>query len=322
MKRRLTKNIKRKKQKKIVIITTLSLLFVITAGYAAFQTGLNITAKGNIYNKGDLCYETSDNGDGTVTITNYDKTCGSDVVIPETIKGKTVTKISGTSPSDLKSFAHKGLTSVIIPDTVSYIGGYAFYYNNISSLDLGNGVVEIGSEAFHNNSLTKVVFPESLQKIGDGTFMHNYLTSIPSLDNIEYGGGAFTANSIEPSEAFIYGKNSDGNIDYTILNSYAARKYVDTINVPETVKRLSYYSLRYANSKVITLPEGLEYIHTTSFMQINSSIINLPSTITTMSEYAFYQCPSIKTININLTENAIIGSPWGATNAEVIWTNN
>lgn len=313
---------KRNRTKKIIIITTLCLLFVITVGYAAFQTNLSITAKGNIYNKGDLCYETSDNGDGTVTITNYDETCGSDVVIPETIKGKTVTKISGTTPSDLKSFAHKGLTSIVIPDTVSYIGIYAFYYNNISSLDLGNGVVEIGDEAFHNNSLITVVFPESLQKIGDGAFMNNYLTSIPSLNNIEYGGGAFTANNLELDEAFIYGKNSNGSTDYTTLNSYATKKWVDTIEVPNTVKRLSYYSLRYANSRVITLPEGLEYIPTTSFMQIQSSIINLPSTIKTISEYAFYQCSSIKTINVNLEEDAIAGSPWGATNAEVIWTNS
>lgn len=42
------RNKKRKKQRKIVTIATISLLFIITSGYAAFQTNLNITAKGNI----------------------------------------------------------------------------------------------------------------------------------------------------------------------------------------------------------------------------------------------------------------------------------
>ena len=42
---------KRNRTKKIIIITTLCLLFVITVGYAAFQTNLNITAKGNIKEK-------------------------------------------------------------------------------------------------------------------------------------------------------------------------------------------------------------------------------------------------------------------------------
>ena len=39
---------RRKNKNKIIIITTVCLLFAITAGYAAFQTNLSITAKGNI----------------------------------------------------------------------------------------------------------------------------------------------------------------------------------------------------------------------------------------------------------------------------------
>ena len=42
------RRLKRKKQKKIIIISTLSLLLFLCAGYAAFSTNLSITAKGNI----------------------------------------------------------------------------------------------------------------------------------------------------------------------------------------------------------------------------------------------------------------------------------
>ena len=42
---------RRKKQKKIIIISALSLLLLITVGYAAFQTNLSITAKGNVKEK-------------------------------------------------------------------------------------------------------------------------------------------------------------------------------------------------------------------------------------------------------------------------------
>ena len=42
---------KRKKQRKIIILSVVSLLCIMTAGYAAFQTNLNITAKGNIREK-------------------------------------------------------------------------------------------------------------------------------------------------------------------------------------------------------------------------------------------------------------------------------
>ena len=39
---------KRRRQKKTIIILSLSLLMVITVGYAAFSTNLSITAKGNV----------------------------------------------------------------------------------------------------------------------------------------------------------------------------------------------------------------------------------------------------------------------------------
>ena len=45
---------KRRKQRKIIIISFISLLFIMTAGYAAFQTNINITAKGNIIEKSQV----------------------------------------------------------------------------------------------------------------------------------------------------------------------------------------------------------------------------------------------------------------------------
>lgn len=56
-------------------------------GYASFSTNISLSAKGKVY-------KVSDNGDGTVTITDYDKTCGSEVNIPSTIRGLTVTRIA------------------------------------------------------------------------------------------------------------------------------------------------------------------------------------------------------------------------------------
>lgn len=49
MKRRLTK--KTRKKKNILIISSLSLLLFLCAGYAAFNTQLSLKAKGNIKQK-------------------------------------------------------------------------------------------------------------------------------------------------------------------------------------------------------------------------------------------------------------------------------
>ncbi len=64
MRRKRRKN----KQIKFIIISSLSLLFILTVGYAAFQTNLNISAKGNIKNKrinvNDLKQDVVTAGDG------------------------------------------------------------------------------------------------------------------------------------------------------------------------------------------------------------------------------------------------------------------
>ena len=76
---------KRRRQKKTIIILSLSLLMVITVGYAAFSTNLSITAKGNIkeftiedYVKDGLFafydgIENTANGHGAPTDTWYNK---------------------------------------------------------------------------------------------------------------------------------------------------------------------------------------------------------------------------------------------------------
>jgi len=61
---------KRRKQRKIIILTSIALLFVLTTGYAAFQTNLNITAKGNIKYKTEFYVSTNgsdEHGNGTIT---------------------------------------------------------------------------------------------------------------------------------------------------------------------------------------------------------------------------------------------------------------
>ena len=65
MRRHKHRNRRKSKQSKIIIITSVCLLFVITAGYAVFSTNINITAKGNIIdNSVDITDNIVTNGDG------------------------------------------------------------------------------------------------------------------------------------------------------------------------------------------------------------------------------------------------------------------
>lgn len=122
-----------KRQRKIIILSLLTVLLCFSIGYASFSTNINLSAKGNVYKVFNKCYTTSDNGDGTLTITDYDKTCGTEVNIPSIIRGKTVTVIAGNVKwDDHKSFSYKELTKVVIPDTVITIESNSFRSNNIT----------------------------------------------------------------------------------------------------------------------------------------------------------------------------------------------
>ena len=133
----------------------------------------------------ESCFVTTDNADGTINIsqficapyivavpnTNATNTI-TDIVIPRTINGKTVTTIG-----DL-AFAASEITSVVIPDTVTIIGEEAFGSNSLKSIEIPDSLTTIGSDGFNNNLLTSVVIPENVMHLGYYVFNGNQLTSV------------------------------------------------------------------------------------------------------------------------------------------------
>ena len=107
----------------------------------------------------------------TLTITGYKGSVKS-VIIPEKINGLPVTKIG------YQAFAFKQLTSVSIPDSVTYIDTAAFYNNRLTAIALPASLTFIGDIAFSFNRITNVVIPPTVKKIGYEAFSDNRLTSV------------------------------------------------------------------------------------------------------------------------------------------------
>jgi hypothetical protein len=87
------------------------------------------------------------------------------------------------------------LESVIIPDSVIDIGRWAFNRSSATSVIIGNGVKSIGSAAFSNSKLKTLTLGNSVESIGDVAFWDCLLESVtipPSVVNI--GRDAFGAN--------------------------------------------------------------------------------------------------------------------------------
>ena len=118
------------------------------------------------------CLDVDD--DGNVFCT--DKSIQGKLSIPSTLKGKMVNGIKD------KAFEYcHGLTSIVIPDSVTKIGCFAFFgCSGLTSIVIGNSVTKIGHDAFgYCHGLTSVIIPDSVTEIGDDAFEGcNGLTSI------------------------------------------------------------------------------------------------------------------------------------------------
>ena len=179
------------------------------------QSDVGVTHKDN-------CYTGKVLKNGTLSITNYDEKCGTDVIIPEKIDGITVTEISNgiwtETLGSVGAFAKKGITSVIMPDTITYIGTFAFRDNAIKTLKLSENLKTINDEAFGFNQIENITFHDKLTYIGFSAFSNNGIKEINLPQNlITLGDGAFSNNKVEGENAYIY-YITNGAIDKTTLN--------------------------------------------------------------------------------------------------------
>ena len=98
-----------------------------------------------------------------------------EIVVPEEVAGYPVTEIEYGCFQECRT-----LISVILPDRVRRIGGYAFNQcRNLESFRFPAGLEEIGEYAFLLTALTEASFPEGLSIIGQRAFFNcNKIVSV------------------------------------------------------------------------------------------------------------------------------------------------
>lgn len=212
----------------------------------------------------------------TITIVSY---LGSkkEVVIPCKINGKPVTKIvdSSTDPADEKynlGFTNRNITSVIIPDTVKFIGEHAFEGNQLTSLILPSDLVTVESFAFYGNQLPSIIIPNKTEYIGVSSFSANKLKTVrmpSSLDMIDQE--AFAHNEIKNIEL------RDG------LVWIGERAFLDNalenVLIPGSIETISDAAFEYNKISVLKLSEGILDIGNYAFNGNNLESVIIPSTV-------------------------------------------
>lgn len=221
---------------------------------------------------------------GEVTITGYEGV-GKSIVFPSTINGMPVVQLGeSVGPWVQGSFFDKGITNIVIPNTVKVIGVRAFNNNPITNIDIPSNVTTIEEMAFYENSLKSINLSEGIKTIGKSAFMNNYESKTLKLPN-----------SLETIG------------DSAFLQSGLA----GTLTIPKGIQSMGSEAFARGSLTSVIFEDGITTIGRWAFMGNSLTSIDIPNSVTTIREHAFAHN---RLVNVDIPEgiNSVEDGVFGA----------
>ncbi len=222
------------------------------------------------------------------------------------------------------TFAKNVFTEIDLPETLTDIGDYAFYFcKNLKSIYVPKHVVNIGAFAFTNDlDLTDIYLPDSVSSIGENAFekinkdLHSELTVHVYLNKGNICDSLFESQHMQ----FVVVNDYIRTIGNKV---FAECSNLKEVSVPDTVQTFGQNNFLNDNSvtlkirkvdgtiddhvyqdnllfvTTVLIEDGISVIGEYAFYNDTSvQVISVPNSVNTIGQYAFYNCNSIKEINI------------------------
>lgn len=176
----------------------------------------------------------------------------------------TITKFGVDSPN--------GMTSVVLPASVTTIGAQAFAQNALTTVDL-TGITSIGERAFYGNDLVKVEIPDTVTTLGSGAFATNDITELKLSAGV----------TIIPQGAF------------------SMNIRLESVEIPNTVTEIGATAFAGARLTSLTIPESVTKIGEKAFHLHHLSSLTIPGNVKEIGESAFegtYKATTLSTLVI------------------------
>ena len=222
-----------------------------------------------------------------------------------------------------------GCKNTVVPNSVTFIGDYAFYWcSELTSVNIPDNVATIGEYAFYGcNGLTSVVIPNNVTSIGhyaflgcDGLASVSIPSSVISVGNSAFSGcTSLTSITVESEMPISLGENVFGEVDKSTCTLYvptgsksayeSAEGWSEFENIVEPSAIASgscgenvTYTI-YSDMTMVVSGTGaikdygyFTHINNNYFQSIKRLIIE--EGVTSIGKYAFRDCTNLTSITI------------------------
>ncbi|MBQ6275584.1 MAG: leucine-rich repeat domain-containing protein [Bacteroidales bacterium] len=232
----------------------------------------------------------------------------------------------------------KGCKNSTIPNGIKTIGHIAFANTSISKIEIPGSVTTIEDSAFYNTELTNVTIPESVSKIGASAFVKNKKLAVVnfnasncepmdekypvfeqcmSLTSVNFGDNVkvIPAYSFKDCTELRYATLSN-SVEKIGMEAFKDCSSLSFIEIPMSVKKVeskAFYKsgiyepvynenmfIYYAgNDTEYKIPDGIKVISETAFYE-NETLksITIPNSVIRIDDYAFNEAKALENITI------------------------
>ncbi len=283
------------------------------------QNACSVTVIGNGGDDEDDVIRYKSNTDGqSYYVSSVDNSITT-ITIPAEYNGKPVTGIG-----ELVFRSCENLTSVTLPDSITFIDDYAFAQceglisinmpqnpqgigdgafsgcHSLSNITIPDSVKTIGDGAFSScRSLSNITIPDSVKTIGDMAFSYSGLTSVTLHAGVSVAGNAFRQCDKMVEINIPQGVTVVGALDLSMCEKLERATILADVAVIGTDFAVSGGFDGCKSLKSVTLPDTLKTIDHNAFSSCAELIeITLPDGVETIGAEAFAYCSKLERINI------------------------
>ncbi len=265
-----------------------------------------------------------------VMFDTHNHIASANVVVPETVTFGNTFTITGIGFEALAG--HPELTSVTIPNTVTFIDNGAFDCSTgLKSINIPKSVTKIGSQVFYLcSSITSLTvesdadFSKSdLQFSKDGIYYTVLSKNTVEVANIFYKSNA----NLYKGDVVIPEKVNPGS-EFTVVGiavrAFKSSEGLTSVTIPNSVKSIGANAFEGCkNMTSVTIPSSVTTIGQSAFYGCSGlTLFTIPQGVTDIYSGTFVNCTGLKSVTIHKSVTSIYSEAFkGCNNIETLTYN-